>query len=116
MTLPLTNEFHEKAQTMFPVLALAEETINEVMGISLDDLRYGNKSQTNAMARTIFVRLCREHVRPSYYLSSYINHSHSMISYWDRIFDDLFETYAPFKMIAKRANKVFNQKIEDGDI
>lgn len=116
MTLAITNEFHETIRKRFPEVIFAEEAIQEVMGVSLDELRHGKKTQTNAMARTIFFHLCKDFVRPTYHLSSYIAHSHSMITYWEKIYNDLSETYVPFMRFADKAKKVFNKKIEDAEI
>lgn len=112
MKVALTCEFHNAMVNKFPVINVAVESIQEIMGISLDQMRHKSGEHTLTIARIIFVHLCYDYVRPHYHLAGFICRSHPMISHWEKSYDSLFDFDKPFRSIAKQVEKTFNTKIQ----
>lgn len=116
MRIPATNEFFETIQTRYPVVVCAEETVREVVCVSIEDMRSESSSMTNTMAKMVFAKLLKPHVRPLYIIPSYLCKNHSTLTYWIKTYDSLYETDKLFRKLADRANEVFQKKIKDGNI
>lgn len=106
----IDDKFELRMTKAYPCLRLAAEVIEELTGFTLDDIRGGCRQQCYAEARIHFYHLCSNFIRPSYLLTSYMNSSHSMMNYWERRYNDMFEYDKQFKRVAMDIEESFNKK------
>lgn len=114
MRIELTDSFHTHMQRCYPNLKVAEECVEEIMGVTLEQMRGKDRRRYISMARCIFSNLTHEEITPTYHLASYLNRDHGTLIWFRRQYDNMVEFDKGFKGISEKVTKLFNEKIKDG--
>lgn len=111
MKIPLTKECEKLLIGRYPCLVKAGQVINNILGVSLEDLRSDSHIPMVVEARCLFWALCKEQVYPRYIIPSYLDRDHSTGVYWNKFFNDRCDIDDSFVDLYKRLTLEFNKLV-----
>lgn len=110
MKIELTDKLEMFMREAFPCLVKAEEAIYEVTGVTLEQMRSGDRSAIYTCARAVFFQLCKRDVQQVLYLASYLNRDHSSGYYYYSKYHESHEFDAIYIQMLDKVTKVFKNK------
>ena len=88
MKLELTEKTAEMLDRRYPILKKIADSIYNVTGVTLDDMRSQSRLAIYIEARVCFWKLAKNNVQPLYIGSTYINREHSCSKNWDKYYEN----------------------------
>lgn len=86
----------EKEKVQFkmdnPLVECAEKAVLDILGMDIACLRSKVRTHRLTTARMMFTRLCFMSVKVPYLISRYLDKYYTVIYYWMRTHDSLYET------------------------
>ena len=115
MKIELTDDFKYRMLDRYPELAAAADAIFSIMGLTIEDIRGRRRYRDYVYARIIFTHLC-ERVYPHQNLAVYMDHTHSVVSYWGKVFKDMKKYDKDFNVLYADIEREFNKKMKQNGV
>lgn len=101
-----TNKADKRALTM---LNLISRVVQDVTGVSKDELMSKSCAHRVTKARFIFVELCNGIISPSFLIAEYLNKNVSMVPYYKNSHNECYAIYSDFREMSDKADEMLTE-------